>query len=350
MIKLHHHSNKVGKPPGSLIYTGEKNNKLIMELIEYNKENYNVKKIEKIEDMNLLSTESVSWLDIAGLSNTEYIQHIGERLGINSLVLEDILHIGHRSKIEVFENYTFIIFNVLKYDENTKKLVQEQISMIIFKNLLVTFQEYEKDTFKIVKDIINYNMGHIRQKGQGYLVYSIIDAAVDQYYTMLDNIEAQVEMLEEKIVEDMNDEILNEIYKTRKDLLICRTSVWPIKDVINFLIKENTDLISMEKEYYKDINDHIVHIMDYVLLYREVLSGLLDTQMSNASNKMNKTMTTLTVFSAIFIPLTFIAGVYGMNFRYMPELDNRYGYTAFWVVAISLAVIMLRMFKNKKWI
>ncbi|HCC07175.1 MAG TPA: magnesium and cobalt transport protein CorA [Clostridiales bacterium] len=350
MIKRKHNKNKIGKPPGSVIYTGKKPDaSLKMQLMEYNEAEYKVSEIKGIEEINLASND-VKWLNISGLADTEYIKYIGDYLKINTLILEDIVHIGQRPKIEVFKEYIFVVFNMILHDQEKKNINHEQLSFLLFPNILITFQEFDSNTFAPVKERIQYDVGGIRKKNESYLLYTIMDTIVDQYYLLLDEIEEKIEVLEADIMENMNSKSLKEIYGLRKELLLCKTSIWPLKDIINYMMRDEELFPQNIKEYFKDVNDHIIQIMDFVVIYREVLTGLLDTQLSNSSNRMNQIMTTLTVFSAIFIPLTFFAGVYGMNFQYMPELGYKSGYYIFWIASGAIGAGLYGTFRFKKWI
>lgn len=350
MSQLGKSLSKVGKPPGSVEYTGEIiSNSTKVELIKYGQEQFDEIHLKELSEIDW-KTQETKWINIYGLNNTKYIEEIGGEIGLSSLVLEDIVHVGHRPKVEFYDNYIFLVFKMLSFNENDMKIQQEQISFILTSNKLISFQEFEGDVFDSIRKRIKENKGGIRNKGIDFLLYCLIDALVDSHFILLNNIEEKIEEIEEEIINNTNQDILQDIYKLRKELLVVKTSIWPIKDIINDLMKEDRYINDYTKAYLKDVNDHLIHIMDFIVIYREMISGMFDTHLSNTSNRMNQIMTTLTIFSAIFIPLTFLAGIYGMNFEYMPELSYKLGYPIFLGVCLILAITMYQIFKKKKWL
>lgn len=350
MSQLRKSLRRVGKPPGSIDYTGDRTTKTTkIEIITYQGEKAEHVYLESLDKLQWESEEA-KWINIYGVNNSGLIREIGNKGGINSLVLEDIVHMGQRPKVEIYDDYIFLVLKMLSFDKENMKIQQEQISFILLPNMLITFQEFEGDVFDSIRKRIKENKGAIRKKDVDYLLYSIIDAIVDEHFILLNNIEEEIEEIEEKIINSKDQDILQDIYKLRKELVVLKTSVWPIKDIINELIKEEKYINEDTKNYLKDVNDHVMQIMDFIIIYREMISGILDTHLSNASNRMNQIMTTLTIFSAIFIPLTFLAGIYGMNFEYIPELSYRYGYPIFWIICFIVAMGMYKIFKYKKWL
>ncbi|RKD28753.1 magnesium/cobalt transporter CorA [Thermohalobacter berrensis] len=347
---LYKNLKKVGKPPGAIIYTGEdKSRPIKMEVIYYNENQISKEVVSSLDSINWESSYN-KWINIYGLNDTELIKEIGSKNNISSLILEDIAHIGQRPKIEFYDNYIFIVLKMLSFDNKRMKIQHEQISFILLPDTLITFQEVEGDVFDPVRKRIFQSKGLIKKKGVDYLLYCLIDSIVDQNFILLDQIEEKIEIIEEDIINNQSKKLLENIYKLRKELLILKSSVWPVKDIIYNLLKEDSVINDDTKEYLKDVNDHLIQIMDFIIIYREMISSLFDTHLSHTSNKMNQIMTMLTIFSAIFIPLTFLAGVYGMNFQYIPELSYRWSYPIFWFICIVTVVSMYTFFKYKKWL
>lgn len=350
MGQLRKNLKKVATNPGSIIYTGEdKNTEVKIECYSYTAENFSKKVYSSYKEIDLKDND-IKWINLFGLSNSHVIEEIGGLYGIEPLVLEDIVNVGQRPKIDFYDDYVFLVLKMLSIKDGEMKINQEQVSFLLLKDTLVVFQEFDGDVFDSVRQRIYDNKGSIRRKGADYLLYSLIDAIVDQYYILLSRVEEKIEEFEDDVINDSNKLQINELYNLRRELLFIKTSVWPIKDIISGMIKEDSSISNITKDYLKDVLDHVVQIMDFTVVYREMISNIFDTHLSNASNKMNKIMTTLTIFSAIFIPLTFFAGIYGMNFIYLPELSFKYGYPIFWVVCISIATGMLLFFKRKDWI
>ena len=350
MSQLKRNLNKVGNLPGSVIYTGENNFETTkIELITYNQEEAQKRIISSSNDINPESN-NIKWVNIIGLNDTELIKDIGKRFNISSLILEDIVHTGQRPKIDFYDGYIFAVLKMLSFDNKEMKIKQEQVSFILLPNMVITFQEVEGDVFDPIRKRISHNKGLIRKKGVDYLLYCLMDCIVDEQFVLLSKLEERMESIEEEMLSNSKNEQLQDIYKLKKELFILKTYVWPVKDIISAMLKEDSVITSNTKEYLKDVNDHVVQIMDFTMIYMEMISGMFDTYLSNASNKMNKIMTTLTIFSVIFIPLTFLAGVYGMNFKYIPELSFKWGYPVFWGICIVTAIGMYRFFKKKTWI
>jgi magnesium transporter len=342
--------SKVGKAPGSAIYTGNKfAAQTKIEYIMYSENNYKREVESNLKKIDWNSKEN-KWINIIGINEADSVKEVMNYVNLNSLVIEDILNIGHRPKIEIYEEYIFIIIKMLTFEEDNLRINSEQVSMILQGNTLITFQEMEKDVFGPIRKRIANNLGSINKKPCDYLLYSLIDAIVDNYYILLDEIEDKIDELEENIITNDNEtNPLGQIYKLRKELLLLKTAVWPIKEIVNELQKDYSILGESTRIYLSDLNDHVNQIMDYILIYREMISTMFDTHLSNMSNRMNKVMTTLTIFSAIFIPITFLAGVYGMNFKYMPELSYKFGYPIFIILCVIIAITMFYIFKKKKW-
>ena len=345
--------NKYGAPPGTLIHIGEKKtDRTIIKTIDYTSDHLEEKTIQKIEEcFSLKEKKSVSWIDITGIHDTLVIEKIGSHFNIHPLVLEDILHTDQRPKFEDLDQYLYIVIKMLKLDDQEKKIIVEQVSFIVTNSYVISFQEIEGDVFELIRERIRAGKGRLRKMGTDYLVYSLIDAIVDYYFIILEKIGEQIETLEEHLVENPNPENLSNIQRLKREMILLRKSIWPLREVINNLQKSESKIIKESTDIFlRDVYDHTIQIIDTIETYREMISSLLDIYMSSISNKMNEVMKVLTIFAAIFIPLTFIAGIYGMNFHYMPELSIPWAYPAVWIVIIIVSFTLLGYFKHKKWI
>ncbi len=352
-LKRKKYTRKTGLPPGSLIYTGErKSEKVIIELIDYSESSYEVKSIENIEDCAVYKDKpSVTWINIEGIHDTSIIEKTGKIFGIHPLLLEDILNTNQRPKAEDFEDYLFFTLKMLHFDEAKKEIGFEQVSFILGQNYIISFQEgIAGDLFDSIRERLKNNKGTTRKKGADYLVYLLIDAVVDNYYQTIERLDATIEQIEEAVMTDKADHCVASIQKIKKDLIYLRKSIYPLREAISYILKGESKLIDHNTlKYFRDVYDHTIYIFENIETYRDILTGLLDVHLSSLSNRMNVVMKMLTIISTIFIPLTFIVGVYGMNFKFMPELDWPYSYPIIWGVMILISIIMVIYFRRKKW-
>ncbi|MEJ2568754.1 MAG: magnesium/cobalt transporter CorA, partial [candidate division WOR-3 bacterium] len=342
-----------GLSPGTVVYIGkEKTSEVRITVIDYNKEDFQKKEIIKPEDCYpFKDKDSITWINIDGVHNTEVIEKIGGFFDFHPLLLEDIGDTTQRPKTEDFDNYIFVVLKMLYFNEKNEEVEVEQVSLILGGNFVISFQEKEGDVFDPVRERIEKDKGRIRKMGSDYLLYSLIDAVVDNYFSVLEKIGDRIEELEEDIVKGVAQESLENIHKSKKYMILLRRSVWPLREVINSLSREKTALISENVLiYFRDVYDHTIQVIETIETFRDMLSGLHDTYLSSISNKMNEIMKVLTMFASIFIPLTFLAGIYGMNFSYMPELDWRWGYFTVWGIIIIVGISMILYFKRKKWL
>ena len=341
--------SKVGSPPGSLVYTGRTKEEVEITIFDYNEKEYKEIKAKKIEEIfPYKDTPTITWINITGLHKVEMIEKLGKHYNIHPLVLEDILNVDQRPKIEDFGEYMFIVVRMLSYERNEVK--SEQVSIIFGKNFVFTFQERKGDVFEPVRERIRNNKGIIRKMGSNYLVYSLIDVIVDNYFTILEKIGEEIEELEDKVIFHPTQEIVRTIHHLKRNLIILRKSIWPLREVLSTLERGESQLIKNLSMYFRDIYDHTIQIIDTLETYRDFATGLLDIYLSSLSNRTNEIMKVLTIIGTIFIPLTFITGIYGMNFKYMPELKWKYGYPMVLFVMLVLSIIMLLYFRKKKWI
>jgi magnesium transporter len=298
-----------------------------------------------------LDRDSVSWIDLQGLGHEPTLQAVGEIFKLHPLVLEDVVNVPQRPKVEEYDDQLLIVTRMVRLEQGSGPFVSEQISFILGDHYLLSIQEEpEYDCFGPVRDRLTNAKGNIRKMGADYLFYTLVDAIIDGFFPVLEEYGEQLELLEDEVVANPSRQTLERIHRMKRELLSLRRAIWPQRDAINSLIRDESDLISHEvRIYLRDCYDHTVQVLDMVETYREVASSLMDIYLSSVSNKMNEIMKFLTVMSSIFIPLTFIAGVYGMNFENMPELHTRSGYFVCIVVMFTVAIVLLTLFWRKGW-
>jgi len=354
MVKLIRKSgNTRGLPPGSVVHVGDKKTADVhISVFDYSAaktQEYDITNVE--ECFSLKQKPSISWINVDGIHDVEIIQKLGDCFKIHPLVLEDIVNTNQRPKIEEYDSYLFLVVKMLSIDEQTQELRIEQVSLILGSNYVISFQEQKGDVFTSVRERIRTDKGQIRRMGADYLAYSLIDAIIDNYFGILEGIAEEVEIIEQDVISDPKPEILEQIYHLKQKMIHLRKSVWPLREVINSALRDDSALIKQgTKIFLRDVYDHTIQVIDTIETFRDMISGMLDIYMSSVSNKMNEVMKVLTIFAAIFIPLTFIAGIYGMNFVYMPELSLRWTYPLVWIVFIVVGASLLAFFKYKKWI
>jgi magnesium transporter len=344
-------------PPGTMTYKGKKQSEVTtFEVINYNKDTLKKYDLNKITDvLSLKESNIISWININGLNNLSYIEQIGAHYNIHPLTLEDIVNTMHRPKIDEFENYLFVVFKMIYFSNNDDDsgLIYEHISMVVGKNYLLTFQESDGDVFNDLRDRMSNEKGRIRNNGSDYLMFAILDAIVDNYLTVIEAFGDKIEDLETRIFEsDSNSkQTPGHIQELKREILKLRRSIFPIREVVNRLEKIDCEIIDPKTHsFLRDLYDHILQVSESIDLCREMVWNLMDMHMSIMSNKMNEVMKVLTIIATIFIPLTFIAGIYGMNFDNIPELHYKYGYHILWGVMITLFILMLIYFRRKKWL
>ena len=322
-------------------------------LIDYNQNIVIPRRVHVPEDCTIyLDTESVSWVDVQGLGNTNILQRIGKVFELHPLVLEDVVNVPERPKIEDYEDQLVIISRMVMPTEAADGFHSEQVSFVLGKNYLLTVQEEPTlDCFDPVRLRIRNNKGIIRKQGADYLAYALLDAIIDGFFPVLEDYGERIEDLEEEVIVNPTRKTLRKIYRIRRELLQLRRAIWPQRSAINALIRDSNELIGEEvRIYLRDCYDHAVQVMDMVETYRELASGLMDVYLSAVSNRMNEIMKLLTVFSWIFLPLTFIAGLYGMNFEYMPGLKTPWGFWLCVAAMVAIAVGLLVFFRRSGWL
>jgi len=300
-----------------------------------------------------LGTNTISWMDIQGLGSEEVLKQVGEIFKLHPLLLEDVVNVPQRAKVEDYHDHVMVIAHRVRPNPEENGFESEQVSFVLGKNYLLTFQEGDiTDCFDPVRDRIYKNQGKIRHWGSDYLFYLLIDVLIDEYFPLLEDYEERIEALEDTIIRNPSGELMEEIYHIRRELLALRRLIWPLRHVMNVLLRDATNSLvaSDVRIYFRDCYDHIIQVLDIIEAYRELAASLMEVYMTSMSNKMNEVMKFLTVISTIFIPLTFIAGVYGMNFKYMPELNSRWGYFLTWVIMLLIAFGSLFFFWRRGWL
>jgi len=346
-------SKKVGLPPGALVHVGEKREeKVRITIIDYDKAQFQEKEAETVEEcFPFKDKPTVTWINVDGIHQPEIVKQLGDCFGMHPLVLEDILNTDQRPKMEDFGNYIYTVLKMLYYDEKSDEMIIEQISLVLGSNFVISFQEKMGDVFNPIRERIKSDKGRVRKMGADYLAYALTDAIVDNYFTILEKIGEKVEFLEEELVAKPKPETLQAIHNLKRDLIFLRKSVWPLREVISGLERGESSLIDAStKLYLRDVYDHTIQVIDTVETLRDMVSGMLDIYLSSISNKMNEVMKVLTIIATIFIPLTFIAGIYGMNFAFMPELGLPWSYPLILLVMVGVGILMLIYFRRKKWI
>jgi len=345
-------ADKAGLPPGTLVHIGQKRScQVKITLTEFSESQYQSKEIKEIKEFLPLKDKPViTWIDINGIHNLETIQNIGKYFNLHPLILEDIVNSEQRPKVEDLGEHLFVVLKFLSYDTE-KKLGIEQISFIIGSNFVITFQENGEDVFRPIKTRIKNSAGKIRAMGADYLAYSLIDAIVDNYFVILEEVGLKLDILEEELVTNPTRNTLHVIHQLKREMLLIRKSIWPSREVISSLQRGELSFFEdIAVLHLKDVYDHAIQVIDTIETLRDMLSEMMDIYLSSISNRINDVMRVLTIITTIFIPLSFIAGVYGMNFKYMPELNWRYSYPVVLFAMLLLGILMLVYFRKKKWL
>ncbi|MBI4845128.1 MAG: magnesium/cobalt transporter CorA [Candidatus Omnitrophica bacterium] len=359
MGKIIKKSKSVGQPPGTLIYEGKiRPEDVKITIFDYSENEFQEKTVKSAEEcVPFKNKPTVTWINIDGIHRIDILQQLSQSYGLHHLVLEDILNINQRPKIEDMETYIYLCAKMLSYDEKTKEISEEQVSILFGSNFLITFQEEKPgDVFDITRERIRNNKGKIRKMGPDYLAYALLDAIVDNYFIIMENISERVESLEEELVENPVPTTLHQLNGLKRNIIFLRKSIWPLREVLSGITRSGSTLIQENTLiYFNNVYDHTIQVIDTIEAFRDIVSGMLDIYLSSLSNRLNQIMKVLTVIATIFMPLTFIAGIYGMNFNTsassinMPELNWRFGY----IFALSLMALtalgMLSYFKKKNW-
>ena len=346
-------TEKPGVPPGTVVHTeGREAGKVSISIIDYDEEHVQELSTSSPDDCSSFrDTPSVTWVNVVGIHEPGIIEDLGARFHIHPLVLEDIANVGQRPKTEEYEGYAYISLKMLSYDEGRGQVDAEQVSLILMPSTAISFQEREGDVFDVIRERIRNKKGRIRSMGVDYLVYALIDAIVDNYFAVMERLGEKVEALEEAIVSNPDPAALRTLHGVKRELILLRRSVWPLREVISGLQRNESPLVTEKtRVYLRDVYDHTIQVIDTVETLRDMASGMLEMYLSTVSNRMNEVMKVLTIIATLFIPLTFVAGVYGMNFKYMPELECRYSYPIVLAIMLGVCLVMLAYFRKKKWL
>lgn len=342
---------KTGAPPGTMVYSGKDTTEQVrITLIEYDESSLIEKNFYDIDEcMSHVRPNMVKWINVDGIHNVELVEKIGKLFNIHPLTLEDIVNTAQRPKFEDYDDYVVSIMKMAYYDT---EIHSEQLTIVLRDNTVVSFQEvHGGDAFDLIRNRIRQAKGRIRKNNGDYLYYALHDAVVDCYFSVLEKVGDHIEVLEDELIEEPTRETLNQLHHMKRQMIYIRKMVWPVRELINNIQRSETSLISESTEiYFRDVQDHSIRVIDTVETYRDLLSGMMDIYLSSVSNKMNEVMKVLTIISTIFIPVTFIAGVYGMNFEYMPELRSPWGYWITWTVMIVIMGLLVYYFRRKKWL
>ena len=347
------YADKIGLPPGSLVYIG-KNRKHEVAISEmcFSLEQYDEIPLTKITDCKSWDNDDkVTLVSVIGIHDTIVIEEVGDHFGIDPMTQEDIVNTQSRSKLEEYDNYLFFPMNILEVDLGSNDITSVRISLLLAKNGVISFQESEIDILAPLKERVRQGKGLIRQRKSDYLFYRMVDTFVDNSFLVIEHLAERIEKLEEKILRDPDAGVHEEIYDLKRKIAFVKRTIVPLGECITKIIKSDSDLISeFTQNYFRDVHDHLLNLIATVDSQREIVSDFLNLYMSAMSNRMNEVMKVLTIFATIFIPLTFIAGIYGMNFEIMPELQWKYGYFVAWGVMLMVVIILLVYFKRKKWL
>jgi magnesium transporter len=353
MRLLGRRTHKPGLAPGTLEFTGERKvEQTRLRFIDYDQEQIAERELAGIDEcFPLRDTPTVSWINVDGLHETEMLRHCANHFGLHPLVVEDIVNTGQRPKLEDYHDYLYIVLKMLRYDETAGEISSEQMSLVVGPNYVLSFQERVGDVFEPVRERLRHGKGRARKLGTDYLAYMLIDAVVDHYFLVLERVGEQIESLEEDLLEHPRQSLLQKVHTLKREMILLRRSVWPLREVLGALERAESRLIQKDTGIFlRDVYDHTIQVADAIESFRDILSGLQDLYLSSVSNRMNEVMKVLTVIATIFIPLGFLAGVYGMNFEWIPELGWKWSYPIFWLVILVIVVGMITIFRRKRWL
>jgi magnesium transporter len=347
-------SGKTGLSPGSLVHIGERlTEKTKITVVDYDEANIEEKELSTARECGQFKDRStVTWIHINGIHDVQTLEELGTIFGLHPLTLEDIVNSDQRPKMEDFCEYIYIVLkSFYSSDNQANDIHSEQISIVLGRTFVISFQERETDIFRSIRERISAGKGRLRRSGADYLAYALIDSIVDNYFTILEQVGERIELLEESLVKSPSVETLQAIQHLKREMIFLRKSVWPLREAISSLERTGCQLVQESTDVYlKDIYDHTIQVIDTIETFRDMLSGILDIYLSSISNRMNEIMKVLTIIATLFMPLTFLAGVYGMNFKYMPELEWHGGYFFLWGIMLAIAISMLIYFRRKKWL
>jgi magnesium transporter len=345
-------SPKAGMPPGSLVHIGEPRPQAVaVRVMAYEGDRLVERSVENLEEVfPLQGPPAATWINVDGVHALPLIEDLGRRCRIHPLTLEDIVNTGQRPKLEEFDDYLYVVLKMLTYDAAAGQIRAEQVSLVLGESYLISFQEARGDVFEAVRARLRQGRGRIRTGGPGYLAYALMDAIVDHYFVVLEAIGEGIEALESDLAQEPGGALVQRIHRLKREMIFLRRQVWPLREVLSRFTKTDSGLVDeATRVFFTDVYDHTVQVMETIESFRDILTGMMDLHFSLTSYRMNEVMKVLTVIATIFIPLTFITGVYGMNFRVMPELEWPWGYGAAWGLMLAVAGGLVLYFRHKKW-
>jgi magnesium transporter len=345
-------SLKLGLAPGTLVHIGEKRTETVrIDVMAYDERRFEERRLGSSTELDQVSNLGVTWIDIGGIHKLDVIENFGLQFRLHPLLLEDIVNTDQRPKYDDYGQYGYLVLKMLYAGQQRTDVHVEQVSLVFGPNYVLTFQENGGDVFNPIRERIRTGKGRIRQLGADYLLHALVDAIVDHYFVALEILGEKVERMQNTIVIEPRPNTLQEIHAVKRELLFLRRAVWPLREMLSSLERQDTPLIKPEtKPFFRDVYDHAIQIIDTIETLREMVTGMLDIYLSSVSYRLNSIMKVLTVITTIFMPLTFIVGVYGMNFEYMPELGVPWAYPMVWLVMVSIAAGMLALFRIKQWL
>lgn len=349
-------ADKAGLPPGTPVLTEEDTEQSRITILDYDTSTFTEFEAKGAEEClaHMKKKKTVTWVNIDGLKNTSMLQKLCEEFNIHPLVLEDILATDQRPKVENYDDYLYIVSRMLDYTGKKTRISSEQISIILTPTFVISIQEKKGDIFDSIRNQIRNNKGKLRKNGPDFLAYSMLDRIVDHYFIILEQLGERIEFMEEELVRSPTPKTLHLIHRMKRDMVMLRKSVWPMRELVSGLEREGRGSSKLIRKgtaiYLRDLYDHTIQVIDTVETYRDIVSGMLDIYLSSISNRLNEVMKVLTIIGTIFIPLTFVTGLYGMNFEFMPELSHPLGYPAVLMLMLVMIIGMLFYFRGKKWI
>lgn len=349
---LKQRSKKSGLAPGTLVHIGEKKRQATrITLIDYDQDHFEEREAQVKDCVPIEGGTAVRWINVSGVSRLDIIEEIGTQFHLHPLLLEDVANTDQRPKLDDYKDYLFVVLKMLYREGQNEDVIVEQVSLVLGPQFVISFQENGRDVFDPVRDRLRTGKGRIRSSGADYLLYSLIDAIVDQYFVILETLGERMEWLEEQLIARPKPATLSMIHGARRELLFLRKAVWPLREVINALQRGESPLVKeATRIYLRDVYDHAMQVIDTIEAFREMTAVMMEVYMSSISYRINTVMKVLAVIATIFMPLTFIAGVYGMNFKYMPELDSRWGYPVVLAAMAVVGVVMVVFFRKKEWL
>jgi magnesium transporter len=346
-------NRRPGAAPGTLVFIGEQQmDEVEVSLIDYTELELKEGRVDRVEDtFDHLDSQDVTWVNIGGLHDVEAIRTLGDHLDLHPLLLEDVVNTTQRPKFEEYDEHLFLTMKMITFDQEEHHTTIEHVSIVLGRDYVLSFQEKVGDVFEPVRERIRRGKGRIRKRGADYLAYALLDTIVDNYFLTLEALGEEVAQLEEELMADPSPDVMRRIHTLKRETILIRRSISPLREVVSAFNRGESELVEERNGIYiRDLYDHTIQVADIVDTYRDVISSLMDLHISLVSNRMNEVMKVLTIIATIFIPLTFIAGIYGMNFENMPELGWHYAYLAVWVVIIIVGVSMVLYFRRLKWL